>query len=344
MTASTLVSIVIPCRDERPYMEACLASILASDYPRERLEVLVVDGMSDDGTRDIVAAVAARDPRVRLLDNPRGITPAALNIGIAAARGDVVMRMDAHCHYPRAYVSTLVAALAREGADNVGGVCRTLPGADTAMARAIAGAMSTRFGVGNSQFRVGVDRPTWTDTVPFGCYRRDVFARIGGFDEELVRNQDDEFNHRLLKAGGRILLVPDVVVDYFARPSLAKVARMFWQYGYFKPLVAAKLGRIFTLRQLVPPLFAATLLVLALLAPFFALARWGFVAVLLLHAGAAVAASLAGSRDLAVAVRMPLVFWAMHLGYGFGFLVGLVRVVTRTHAGSADAGRVAVTR
>ncbi|MDP3910739.1 MAG: glycosyltransferase family 2 protein, partial [Gemmatimonadales bacterium] len=246
------VTVILPCRNEARYIGPCLDSILSASYAPERLEVLVVDGMSDDGTRAVVAEYAAAHPRIQLLDNPSRIVPTALNVGIRAAAGDVIARMDAHVVYPPEYLPRLVAALEESGADNVGGCIITLPADGTAVAQAIAIALGHPFGVGNSHFRIGARAARLVDTVPFGCYRRDVFARIGEFDEELVRNQDDEFNHRLVASGGRVLLLPDVVSYYYARGSFRQVARMFYQYGAFKPLVARKVGRIMTLRQLVP--------------------------------------------------------------------------------------------
>src|SRR6266480_5849379 len=191
-SASPLVSVVVPCRNEERYIAACLDSILASDYPRDRLEVLVVDGLSDDRTREILGRYTARHPSIRRLDNPQRITPTALNVGIRAAEGDVVMRMDAHVLYPSTYVSQLVAALEETGADCVGGVIETLPADESATARAIALGLSHPLGVGNSYFRIGSRERRWADAVSFGCYRRDVFNRIGLFDEELLRDQDDE--------------------------------------------------------------------------------------------------------------------------------------------------------
>jgi len=204
------VTVIVPCRNERRYIAACLDSILATAYPADRLEVLVVDGASDDGTRDAVRAYAAREPRVRLLDNPRRSAPAALNLGIRAARGEIIARMDAHVVYPPHYLPVLVEALLETGADNVGCPIVTLPADESATARAIACALSHPFGVGNSRFRIGSAVRREVDTVPFGCFRRDVFDRVGLFDEELIRNQDDEFNFRLIRSGGRVLLVPDV--------------------------------------------------------------------------------------------------------------------------------------
>src|SRR5690348_3576399 len=168
------VTVIVPCRNEAAFVGMCLDSIEANDFPHDRLEVLVVDGMSDDGTRDMVAQYTRRDTRIHLLDNPRRITPAALNIGIAAAKGDIIMRMDAHNAYPSNYISTLVTWLVDTGADNVGGAWITRPANTTRRARAIAAALAHPFGVGNAHFRLGVREPRWVDTVPFGCYRRDV--------------------------------------------------------------------------------------------------------------------------------------------------------------------------
>src|SRR5882672_10796984 len=193
------VTVILPCRNEASHISACLDSIIASAHPPERLEVLVIDGMSDDGTREIVEQYAARYPRIRLLDNHRRIVPAGLNLGILAATGDIIMRMDGHVVYPPEYISRLVDALLADGADNVGGCLVTLPADGSPVAQAIAIAMAHPFGVGNAHFRIGAREARDVDTVAFGCFRRSLFTRIGMFDEELVRNQDDEFNHRIIR-------------------------------------------------------------------------------------------------------------------------------------------------
>ncbi|OLC29734.1 MAG: hypothetical protein AUH31_06165 [Armatimonadetes bacterium 13_1_40CM_64_14] len=319
------VSIIIPCRNEAHYIAQCLDSILATRFPVNRLEVLVVDGRSDDGTGQIVAEYAARDPLIRLLDNPARITPSALNAGIRAARGDIIVRMDAHVTYPPQYLSRLVAALLETGADNVGGVVLTLPANETPTARAIALALSHPLGVGNSYFRIGAAQPRWVDTVPFGCYWREVFDRIGMFDEELVRNQDDEFNFRLLNRGGRILLLPSVTCSYYTRGSLRQIARMFYQYGYFKPLVARKAGRIMTVRQLIPALFIVSLAtsgLLSLVAPaarVLAAAVSGSYVVVVIAA----AARAARRHGIQCALVLAAAFLVVHVSYGVGFLSGL---------------------
>jgi len=324
------VTSVIPCRNEVRHIGPCLESLIRCDYPKDRLEVLVCDGLSDDGTREIVAGYAARHPFIRLVDNPRRITPCAMNAGIREARGDVIMPMGAHALYPPSYIPQLVAALEETGADNVGGVLVTLPANGTPMARALAVGLSHRFGVGNSYFRIGVAERREVDTVPFGCYRRAVFDRIGVFDEELVRNQDDELNARLLKQGGRIMLIPEVVSHYYARGSLGQVARMFYQYGYFKPLAAWKVGRIMTVRQLVPALFVATLAVTGAVALVAPPVRIAFAAVAAAYLAAALAsAALALRRHGArCAAALLLVFPTLHGSYGLGSITGVLQRVT----------------
>jgi glycosyltransferase involved in cell wall biosynthesis len=333
------VSIVIPCRNEAGYIEHCLNSILASDYPQDRLEVLVSDGRSNDGTREILARYCAEHPRVILLDNPLGTTPSALNAGIRAASGDIVIRMDAHVLYPPDYIGRLVRGLEESGADNVGGVLHTIPAEDTAIARAIAVGMSHRFGVGNSLFRVGVTKPCEVDTVPFGCFRRELFSRVGLFDEELVRNQDDEFNFRLITRGGRVLLLPEVSCRYFARRSLAQLFRMYFQYGYFKPLVARKVGRVMTVRQLVPALLVAGVAALSIMGVWSPAARLLLALLLLLYGLLVIVAALTALRQQGPGCSLALtaVFPVLHFGYGTGFLLGiwdhlLARGVTRTSA------------
>lgn len=342
------VTVLVPCRNERRYIALCLDSILATQYPADRLEVLVVDGRSDDGTRDIVADYAVRHPAVRLLDNPQRITPVALNAGIRAAAGEIVIRMDAHVCYPPEYIPRLVAALGTSGADNVGGVLVTLPANDGPMARAIAVALSHPFGVGNSYFRIGVRAPRWVDTIAFFCCRKDLFTRIGMFDEELVRHQDGEFNGRLIKHGGRILLLPDVTSYYYARGSLAQVSRMYFQYGYFKPIVARKLGRVMSARQMIPPAFVVSLATTALLAAWLPAAAVMFTAIAGAYAAAVVTcAGLAVRRHgLQCALALTAVFPALHVSYGCGFLRRLIGLFTigRARTGARDVAELPLSR
>jgi len=319
-----LVSVAIPCRNEKAYIAACLDSILAGDYPRDRLEILVADGQSDDGTRDILAQYVAEYSCVTMIDNLKRNTPAALNAAIRSAAGRVIVRMDAHALYPPDYISRLVDALQETGADNVGGVLQTIPADTTPAARAIAIGLSHPFGVGNSHFRTGAPERREVDTVPFGCYRREVFERIGLFDEELIRNQDDELNFRLIRHGGRILLIPEVSCRYFARRSFRHLSRMYYQYGYFKPLVARKVGRVMTARQLVPSILLLALIGSAGLSPWVPGAGAAFAGVAALYLGFVVACSaFAAGRDWRCGAALTAVFPILHFSYGCGFLRGI---------------------
>lgn len=341
-----LVSVIVPCRNEANYIGPCLDSILQNDYGPDRLEILVVDGQSTDGTLQILDRYARSWSQIRVLANPGRIAPTALNIGILHSTGAVVMRIDAHCRYPEGYISSLVKWLARSGADNVGGLWRILPGSNTGMARAIAIALSHRFGAGDSHFRVGTSVPKWVDTVPFGCYRRNVFDRIGLFDEELVRNQDDEFNQRLLKNGGRILLVPDVTIDYYARDTLSKVVRMHYQYGLFKPLAAKKVGRVGTIRQLIPSAFVVSLALSLVLGLVSAPARIAFIVILGTYSLALTASVLdvVLNAPFRVALRLFVVFPAIHFSYAFGWIHGAARLVARKNPVGGKTSEVPISR
>ena len=320
------VSVILPCRNEAKVIGSCIESIIKSEYPTERLELLIVDGRSDDGTREIVNEFCTNFPWIRLLDNNRGITPAALNIGIKSARGQIVIRMDAHTLYPPDYIGKLVDWIERSQADNVGGICITRPANETAKAQAIAIGLSHPWGVGNSHFRIGVPAPKWVDTVPFGCYRRAVFDKIGLFDERLLRNQDDEFNHRLIKSGGRILLVPEIVSYYTTRESLGKLWIMYYQYGYFKPLAARTIGAVMTIRQLVPSAFVIALVLTATLAPWSNLMAVLFGSIIISYGvlDLCIGVGVAVKRGLRCGVWSMVVFPVLHLSYGIGYLKGVL--------------------
>jgi glycosyltransferase involved in cell wall biosynthesis len=319
------VTVIVPCRNEARYIGPCLDSILASAYPADAIEVLVVDGHSSDKTRTIVADYSAKHPQIRLLDNPKRIVPTALNLGIRAASGDVIVRMDAHVVYPPEYIPRLVAALAETGADNVGGCMITLPADGTAVSQAIAIALAHPFGVGNSAFRIGARAARTVDTVPFGCFPRSVFQRVGLFDEQMIRNQDDEFNNRILRRGGKIVLLPDIVCYYYARGSFSQVGRMFYQYGAFKPLVARKTGRFMTLRQLVPAAFVGGLGAAVLTALIWPPALVLGAAIVAAYACSVLfcAARVARSHGIRCAVAIAAAFPVVHFSYGSGFLRGL---------------------
>lgn len=316
------VSVVVPVFDEEGFAGRCVASVLAQDYPAGLVEVLVVDGRSTDGTRaEVLAAAAAAPDRVRLLDNPARIVPAAMNVGLAHAGGDVVVRVDGHAALPPGYVSRCVAVLAATGADCVGGVIETVS-AEDGVGRAIAAAQSSRFGVGDVAFRTGRADAGPADTVPFGAYPRSVFDRIGGYDEELACNEDDELNLRLLRSGGVVWFDPSISAEYVSRPTLGGLWRQYFRYGRYKVRVAQKRGGFGAVRHVVPATFVtATALSLLLAAirrdPRWALAVLGPYAAAMLPATAQVAHRSRVRPDGVAAA-----FAVLHTSYGVGFLTG----------------------
>jgi cellulose synthase/poly-beta-1,6-N-acetylglucosamine synthase-like glycosyltransferase len=330
------VTVMVPCRNEEGFIADTLESIVTGGYPEDRMQVLVIDGMSDDRTADTVREYAERHPCVELLENPRRIVPTALNIAVERATGEVVLRMDAHTTYSDDYIRQCVKhLLARPEVDNVGPRCVTVPSSDTPMGRAIAVGLAHPFAVGNSYFRVGASEPRTVDALAFGCYRREVFDRIGRFDEDMVRNQDDEFNSRLIRNGGKILLVPGIVAYYRARDKLGKLWRMYWQYGYFKPLGCLKIGAVPTIRQLVPAGLVGGLGLSAALG-FAHRAFWWLglaVAALYLVAGLVFSVrSAIAERRPGLVLLLPLVFATFHFGYGLGYLKGILDfVILRRH-------------
>ena len=334
------LTIVIPMRNEEAYVGRCLDSILPQVRGGDDVEVLLVDGQSTDCTREIAQAYADRDPRVRVIDNPGRIVPTAMNLAIREARGDVIMRLDCHAEYADDYVDACLRVLARTGADNVGGYMATRPGSDTPVGRAIAAATSSVFGVGGSRFRVGGGEETEVDTVPFGCFRREVFDKVGPFDERLVRNQDIEMNTRIRRHGGRIVISPEIRLTYYTRSTYAGLRQQAFYNGLWNPYTLYLLGGGIRPRHLVPMLFVLSLPALAALG----LVWWGFWAVLAAEAGLYLAASLvmawrAARRGDASTLRVMAAFWQLHVAYGVGSLWGLVTAplkLRRRGAGKGD--------
>ena len=319
------VSIIVPCYNEEKFMPGLLENLIHQDYPKDLLEILIIDGGSTDLTKTIILKYSGTSSFIRLLDNKKRFVPFALNLGIRASKGDVIIRMDAHSEYPVNYVSSLVKNLMELNADNVGGVWDTVPGNNSICSHAISRVLSSPFGIGNALYRLNVKTVRNVDTVPFGCYRREVFERIGYFDEDLLRNQDDEFNARLKKNGGTVYLLPDVRITYFARTSVRSLMKMFFQYGYFKPLVNRKTGRPDTVRQFIPPLFVIFLLVFLILGIF----SNSFFYTWLIGAGIYLLADLfftlkilAETRRILLLFYLPWIFFLVHFSYGWGYLEG----------------------
>ena len=324
------VSVIAPIYNERKFIVSFLDSIMEQDYPKDQMEVLLADGMSDDGTRDIIAAYG-ESSLFHLIDNPDRAVSFGFNRAVRESRGDVIVRMDAHCKYPKNYISRLVEELFRLDAENTGGLIRTLPANNSSKCLAIAAAVTHPLGVGNSTFRIGATKIKEVDTVPFGCFRRSIFDRIGFLDEELIRNQDDEFNGRIIKNGGRIFIIPDLVVDYTMRDSFQKMRKMYYQYGLYKPLVNKKLGHAATVRQFFPSLFVLGIVIGGVLSCFVPWIKWIYLAVLALYCLMAFAVGVQyvfkRNKRWLMAVLMPWAILNLHLSYGVGYLQGIWNVV-----------------
>lgn len=326
------VSIICPVYNEEKFIDMCVVSILNQDYPADSLEVFFVDGRSTDNTVETISKYAATNTNIHILDNPQHTVPYALNKGIEHSHGDVIIRIDGHCVYPSNYISTLVKYLYELNADNVGAVWHTVPAKDTSICHAIAIASSHPFGVGGSRHKIGAKDILQTDTVPFGCYRREVFDKIGMFDTDLTRNQDDEFNARLINHGGRIYLIPQLEINYTARNTLYKMCRMYFQYGLFKPLVNKKLGSPATIRQFFPLLFLLGIVLGGIMSFLADWIMWTYFAVLILYItiGIAIGCKSAVKRHKPLLVSlMPYVFACVHLSYGYGYLIGIYKLLMK---------------
>jgi succinoglycan biosynthesis protein ExoA len=316
------LSVVVPCRNENDRIETVVRSILAQDPPPGGFEVIVADGMSDDGTRSTLRQLAQYDARIHLIDNPGRIVSTGLNAAIQKARGKVIVRMDMHTRYAPDYLCQCLTILQQTGADNVGGPALTE--ASTYIQSVICAAYHSPFSVGGAKFH-NPDYEGEVDTVPYGCWPREVFTRIGMFDEELVRNQDDEFNLRLTRAGGKIWQSRWIRSWYSPRSSLLALFQQYMQYGYWKVRVIQKHKLPASFRHLVPGLFMLSLILLPLLAIWWTVAAWVWLGLLAAYCGSSLLASLfaAKKNGWKLFPALPLVFVCYHLSYGFGFLCGI---------------------
>lgn len=325
--AKPFVSLIIPLRNEKKYIKSLFNSIFKQNY--SSFELLLIDGLSNDGTKEYIKNIINKHKFIKLFNNPHKSVPYALNIGIKNAKGDIIIRLDAHAEYPANYISTLVYYLQKLNADNVGGVWETIPANNSLKAKSIALALSSSFGVGNAIYRINSSSAEFleVDTVPFGCYKREIFERIGYFDEQLTRNQDNEFNERLKNAGGKIYLIPSLKIKYYARENYSKLYKMFYQYGYFGPLVDIKLGRPTRLRRYIPTIFVLALF----FSPFGGLIfmpllyLWIFVIVIYTISSLIFATFECFTRNSLKLI--PYVMWAYfvsHVSYGLGYIKGFI--------------------
>ena len=334
------VSVVIPCLNEERFIGKALLN-LADQYDPDCYEIIVVDGLSKDRTREVISEFCNSRPdvSVTLVDNPERRIPTALNLGIEAARGEIIARLDAHAVASLGYIRRSVEVLRQKGVGVVGMPCQVCAGADTLMAKAIAMAVSHPFGIGDAKYRLGRGAVAQeaVDTVAFACFKKDLWLAIGGFDETLSANEDYEFNYRVRRHGKTVLLDKAEHCDYFARTTLKDLCVQYWRYGRWKARMILRHPSSIRLRQAVAPVFAASIPVL-LIAGFWLKTAWWLLA---LELGAYLLLALFFAAKLARTSRagmrlffiMPLIFGAIHLTWGSGFLLGLVKAPKIHRAG-----------
>jgi succinoglycan biosynthesis protein ExoA len=320
------VTLAVPCFNEERYIEKFLADVLEQDYPNDRLEVLIGDGMSTDRTREILARIQAETAGlVRVVDNPRRRQAPAMNLMIAEARGEVIVRLDVHARYAKDFVRQCVTVLAQTGAQNVGGPAR--PAAENAFQRAVCAALKSKLGVGNSAYR-NLDAEGWVDTVFPGAFPRGVFDVVGGFDANAITNEDAELNQRIHEAGGKVYLSQKIVVHYFPRDSFAGLAKQYFAYGKGRARTMLKHGGLPTIRPMLPFFLVtggATLGATSPVHPFF-LPAVGLYAAASLVEGVRVAKA---EGVLHLAPLVASIFPVLHVSHGLGFGVGLVTYLLR---------------
>lgn len=308
-----LVSIIIVCRNEERFIAGCLDSFIEQDYQKDKMEILVVDGVSEDGTREIVGEYSQKYPFIKLINNPDKVTPFAFNIGIKNSKGDLIFLPGAHAKYDKHLVSNSVNNIYAHNADVVGGVLKTITKKNTLIARAIALSLSSVFGAGNSAFRTGTEKPIWVDTVFAGCYKKEVFEKVGLFNQKLVRSQDMEFSQRMKKAGIKILLAPDVKAYYYPKDTLGAFLRHNFKDGIWAVYPLKFVQVPFKLRHYIPLIFVLTL-------PF---SIWPYI-----FASAYFSFKIAQKeKDYKLFFALPVVFFARHFAYGVGSVLGLIKLV-----------------
>jgi len=323
------VSVIIPCYNEQATIALLLQALFDQTFPRRDMEVLIADGQSTDRTRDVIASFQTEHPGldIRLIDNIKRIIPAGLNAALAAAVGEFIIRLDAHSVPAPDYVERCVNSLVNKLGDNVGGIWEIQPGAATFTARAIAAAAAHPLGVGDAFYRYA-DQPGEVDTVPFGSFFREYLLKSGGYDETLLSNEDYELNTRIRRQGGKIYLDPAIHSVYFARPTLASLAKQYFRYGFWKLRMLKRYSSSLRWRQALPPVFTISILLLLIGGLFSPVARILLLIELAAYFATLISASISVGRkkqDLRFIIGIPLAIAVMHLSWGTGFLWSLIK-------------------
>ncbi|HAY84669.1 MAG TPA: glycosyltransferase family 2 protein [Chloroflexi bacterium] len=325
MDRSPKVTVIVPCFNEEKTIRLLLDALARQTFPKTDMEVVVADGMSNDGTLQQIENFQIKNPhlKVRVIENHKRIIPAALNRAIEAASGEYIIRLDAHSVPHPEYVARSVAGLEQQLGENVGGVWKIVPSENTWIARSIAAAASHPLGVGDAKYRYA-DSPGEVDTVPFGAFRRDYLLSIGGFDESLLANEDYELNTRIRQTGGKLWLDPNIQVQYYSRATLGQLARQYWRYGYWKAVMLRRYPGSLRWRQALPPLFVLGLIGLLAASIWIVTARWLLVVATFSYAMALLLSGMEitlQGRKFSLFFGVPLVIATMHIAWGSAFLV-----------------------
>ncbi len=318
------VSVLVPCRNEVQYIERCINNVCSFYQPPGGFEVIVIDGMSTDGTRELLSRLKNQFPDLLVMDNPRKIVPSSMNVGIQKAKGEYIVRADVRCIHPKSYLCDLVELSEKKGADNVGGVLVPEFG-NTYTQNAIALAYKSRIAMGGA-LRDRGDFIGETDTVYGGCFKRKRLLEVGMYDEAMVRNQDDELSFRLRERGGKIIQDGRIKIQYYPRDSFWHLFKQFMQYGYWKVRVIKKHPQQASLRHFLPAVLVLSLVTLGLLIPFTIYGLYGF----LIFAGSYFLAiglfsfESAHKRSLRLLPGLIFAVFLIHISFGIGFIIGSI--------------------
>ena len=320
------VSVVMPIRNEERYIQRSLTSVLEQDYPCNQIEIIIADGLSEDSSLDIVNKIATKHKNIIIVSNPKKIMPSGANRAIKKASGDVIVLLGGHTVIRSNYITECIETLNRTGADCVGGYMETI--GETLIAQSIAYAQSHPFGIGNVSFRTGSKKEELVDTVAFGAYKKEVFDNIGYFDEELVRHQDYEFNLRLRESGGKIVYSPKIESVYFSRATIRKLSNQYFEYGYWKARVFLQNTNAFKRRHFAPALFSLFIVFGGVFSIFFPQLLNFYFGILVLYFFISFVSALLTAQKNKVCKSFPIIplaFLIIHVGYGIGFWIGLIR-------------------
>lgn len=332
MKKQIIVSLIIPIRNESKYLRQLLESIANQDYPSDNVEIIFADGMSSDDSRQIIMNYFPLSSNTKIINNPDKIVAQGFNRALNLCKGDIIIRVDGHCKLPENFIQKIIFNIEEKNVVCSGGIWETI--GETLIGKAIALATSSKFGVGNASYRIdnkNLISGKFVDTVAFGGYKREVFTKIGGYDEELVRNQDDEFSFRMIQNGMKIWMDPEIVIKYYSRATFFKLFKQYFQYGTYKIRVLQKRRSIATFRQLIP---AAFVLCLILSVAIFFLTDYKTLSCVIpgfyLSINVAISLSISNVNPLK-AVLISISFVILHLSYGLGYLFGFYKFRKKWH-------------